>query len=320
MRGEKSVPILHDDRSAAPEADVEPRPSWIKQAIFPFRSRFVALGDARLHYVDEGKGPTLLFLHGSPMWSFMYRHSIAALRSRFRCVAVDMPGLGLSTAPIVKGRAFKSNAGYYHDFVRRLDLRDIVVIAHATAGPSAIRMALDERERIAGIVITNSFAWPMNSFPPMWRFVRVISSSPFRMMVVTANLLGRLTTRVGKSAGSFTDEERAAIMGPYRTMDARRNLANLLYGLKAEIPFFARLETELPALHSIPTLLLFGAKDHGYQAGFITRWRQLLPESSVVVLENSGHFAPEDEPEAYTEALANWLERFSSARPKCAHV
>ena len=130
MSAEKSVAILHDDRSVSGEVNVRARPSWIAEEIFPFQSRFVSLGDARLHYIDEGKGPTLLFLHGSPTWSFMFRHSIVELRSRFRCVAVDMPGLGLSTAPLVKGKAFESNAGYYRDFVRRLGLRDIVLIVH----------------------------------------------------------------------------------------------------------------------------------------------------------------------------------------------
>lgn len=319
MRTENNVATLHDDRSATADAHVEARPAWIAKSIFPFRSRFVSIRDAKLHYADEGTGPTLLFLHGSPMWSFMFRHSIETLQSRFRCVALDMPGLGLSTAPIPKGQAFESNAGYYRDFVRRLDLRAIVVVAHATAGPSAVRMAIDERERIAGMVITNSFAWPMNSFPPMWRFVRIVSSPPFRMMVTTANLLGRLTTRIGKSAGKFSVEERAAIMGPYRTIVARRHLANLLYGLRAEVPFFARVEADLPALNQIPTLLLSGAKDHGYRAGFVARWQQHLPGSSLVVLENSAHFAPEDEPEAYTAALAKWLRPISYAHTAPEH-
>jgi haloalkane dehalogenase len=315
MRGDNSVAILHDDLAAAGAENIGQRPSWLTDEIFPFRSRFISIGDARLHYIDEGKGPTMVFLHGSPMWSFMFRHSIAALRPRFRCLAVDMPGLGLSTAPIVKGRAFESNARYYRDFVRRLNVRDIVVIAHATAGPSVLRMAIEERERIVGLAITNSFAWPMNSFPTMWRFVRIVSSSPFRMMVTTANLMGRLTTRIGKSAGKFSTEERAAILGPYRAMATRRHLANMLYGLKVEVPFFAALESELAALKQIPTLLLSGAKDHGYQAGFVTRWQQLLPDSSVVVLENSAHFAPEDEPAAYTAALSRWLEPFSDSPP-----
>ena len=61
------------------------RPAWISETLFPFPSRFVGIEDARLHYVDEGAGPTLLFLHGSPMWSFMFRLSIIVLRGLFRC-------------------------------------------------------------------------------------------------------------------------------------------------------------------------------------------------------------------------------------------
>ena len=304
-----NVAPLRRSESIAPSIDttLELRPNWITDEIFPFRSRFIEIDAARLHYIDEGTGPTLLFLHGSPMWSFMFRHAIDSLRSRFRCVALDMPGLGLSTAPLERGHAFERNAHYYAEFVRRLDLKDFIAIAHATAGPPCLRMAMEERQRITGLVITNSFAWSMSDFPPMWRFVRVVSSPPFRMAAVYLNLLPRLTTRIARHAGKFNEAERAAILGPYAGKDARRHLANLLYGLRAEVPFFQQLERDLVSLKDVPVLLLYGANDHGYQAGFVSRWQQLLPHNSLVVLENSDHFPQEDEPEAYTDALTRWL-------------
>jgi len=288
---------------------LNPRPDWVSERLFPFTSRFVEIDDARLHYVDEGSGPALLFLHGSPMWSFTFRHDIGALRDRFRCVALDMPGLGLSTAPVVPGQSFARNSDYYRKFVQKLRLRDYVLIAHATAGPSALRMAIDERERLAGLVITNSVAWSMRAYPPMWRFVRIVSSTPFRLLNQRLNLLPRITTRIGRNTGKFTDDERSAILGPYRNRAARRHLGSLLYGLRAEAPFFERLASDLPHLADVPVLLLYGAKDHGYQAGFLEQWKQLLPNHSVSILENSGHFAPEDEPEAFTSALSRWLTR-----------
>ena len=61
-------------------------PAWLSSALFPFRSRFVDVDGATLHYVDEGTGPTLLQLHGAPMWSFMYRRVIMGLRDRYRCI------------------------------------------------------------------------------------------------------------------------------------------------------------------------------------------------------------------------------------------
>lgn len=77
---------------------VTERPAWVDDELFPFESRFVDIDGHTVHYVDEGSGPVLLFLHGNPTWSFDYREVIADLRQEFRCVAVDYPGFGLSTA------------------------------------------------------------------------------------------------------------------------------------------------------------------------------------------------------------------------------
>lgn len=66
---------------------------------FPFASDVRAVGGARLHVVDEGQGPALLMLHGNPTWSFLFRDLIAQLRDRYRCLAVDLPGFGLSEPP-----------------------------------------------------------------------------------------------------------------------------------------------------------------------------------------------------------------------------
>jgi haloalkane dehalogenase len=294
------------------------RPVWISETLFPFGSRSVRIEDAQLHYVDEGTGPTLLFLHGSPMWSFMFRHAIGSLRTRFRCIAVDMPGLGLSTAPVACGREFERNATYYRKFVQHLDLRNVTLIAHATAAPSALRMIISEQRRAAGVVITNSFAWSMQAFPPMWRFIRVVSSGPFRILNERLNLLPRLTTRIGRSSGRLSEAECAAILGPYRQRDARRHLGSLLYGLRAEVPFFEALRADLPKLRTTPLLLLYGIKDHGYQAGFLDEWTRVLPEASVTLLRNSGHFAPEDEPETFTAALSEWLGQCGTLQPSAS--
>ena len=289
------------------------RPLWVSDRLFPFQSRFTTVGDARIHYVDRGSGPTLLLLHGSPMWSFLFRNTIGALSNQFRCIAVDMPGLGLSSAPVARGQEFERMANYYQKLVRQLALSDFILVMHATAGPPGLRMAISERDRIRGMVITNSFGWSMREYPTMWRFVRIVSSPPFRFLTEWLNLLPRITIRAARTTGKFDGAERGATLGPYQNRDARRHLASLLYGLKAEVPFFERLEADLKALRALPTLLLYGAKDHGYQAGFLDRWKRLLPNNSVTLLSNSAHFPQEDEPDAYTSALLNWLKCLSDS-------
>jgi len=81
------------------------RPQWVPQRLYPFEDRYLPLDGVQLHYVDEGEGPPLLMLHGNPTWSFLYRDIILGLRDRFRCIAVDHPGFGLSAAPPEIGRA-----------------------------------------------------------------------------------------------------------------------------------------------------------------------------------------------------------------------
>ena len=69
------------------------RPPWVPDDLYPFEDRWIDVDGARIHLVDEGDGPPLLFLHGNPTWSFLYRDVIRGLRDRFRCLALDHPGL-----------------------------------------------------------------------------------------------------------------------------------------------------------------------------------------------------------------------------------
>ncbi len=63
------------------------RPQWLDDQLYPFQSRFVEIDGNHIHYIDEGTGPILFFLHPGIGWSFIYRDIIKELRSRFRCDA-----------------------------------------------------------------------------------------------------------------------------------------------------------------------------------------------------------------------------------------
>src|SRR2546425_587260 len=105
-----------------PESD---RPSWLADELYPFQSHFADIDGAQVHYVDEGSGPPLLLLHGNPTWSFLYRAIITGLRDRFRCVALDYPGFGLSRAVAGYGFTPAEHARIVERLVLRLDLKDV---------------------------------------------------------------------------------------------------------------------------------------------------------------------------------------------------
>jgi haloalkane dehalogenase len=192
-------------------------------------------------------------------------------------------------------------------FVRELGLGEFTLLVHATGGPSGLEMAVRERARVRGLVISNTFAWPLAVDPGLARMVRIVSTQLFGFLVVELNLLPWIAARKGRRYAALNADERAAILGPYDDHTARRHLANLLYGLRVEAPFFAALSERLPQLAGLPALLLFGAEDNGYRGGSLARFEKLLPRHTSVVLKRSAHFLTEDEPEAYTDAVAQWL-------------
>jgi haloalkane dehalogenase len=198
------------------------RPAWLSPAAFPFDSRFLSVEGTRFHYVDEGQGPALLFLHGGPMSSFMWRNQLRALRTRYRCVAVDLPGLGLSKTALAPGQAFARMADALQAFVRALELDGFRLIVHATGGPAGLQMAVRERARVRGLVLSNTFAWPLSRDPGLRTMAGIVSSRLFRFLVVRLNLLARVAARRGRRYAAFSSEERAAVLGPYRDVTARR--------------------------------------------------------------------------------------------------
>ena len=74
------------------------RPDWVSGEMFPFESRFFTTPSGQsMHFIDEGEGEPIVFVHGNPSWSFEFRHLVKGLRSEFRCIAPDHIGFGLSS-------------------------------------------------------------------------------------------------------------------------------------------------------------------------------------------------------------------------------
>ena len=114
-----SPPATHGARSMT-------RPVWLPEGLFPFESRYITVGTHRVHYVDESSGPAILFVHGNPDYSLLYRHQIGALRAVYRCIALDLPGFGLSTPGDAFGFTPAEQVSTVEGFVQQLGLRDLV--------------------------------------------------------------------------------------------------------------------------------------------------------------------------------------------------
>ncbi len=276
--------------------------------LFPFESRWLPSSVGRVHYVDEGEGQAILMCHGNPTWSFLYRNVIKALRSQFRCVALDYPGFGLSVRPSGYGYTPAEHAAVVGELVRALDLRDLIVMGHDWGGPIGLSAACTDPSRVAGVVLGGTWFWPPNR--RFRTFSRVMSSRPLQRAILRRNLFVERFIPMGT-----TRELSAAEMEHYRavqpTPEARIGVAELPKQIVRATPFLANLAESVPrALGSKRVLITFPMRDTAFRpADILPRLRSSFADPTVVELERAGHYFVEDAPD---EVAAAVLARFAA--------
>jgi len=125
---------------------------------FAFEPRYRPFDGLRLAHIDEGDGPPVVFLHGEPTWSFLWRKPIVPVRDAgFRCIAPDLPGFGRSDKPIdIDWYSFDRHTESVAALFDELDLRDATVVVHDWGGPIGLRLAVEHPDRIARMVVLDT--------------------------------------------------------------------------------------------------------------------------------------------------------------------
>jgi haloalkane dehalogenase len=125
---------------------------------FPFRSRYREVEGLRLAHLDEGEGAPVLFMHGEPTWSFLWRKVIPPVRDAgFRCIAPDLAGFGRSDKPTDIGwYSYDRHTELAGTLLEDLDLRGATVVVHDWGGPIGLRLAVEHADRIDRIVILDT--------------------------------------------------------------------------------------------------------------------------------------------------------------------
>lgn len=284
------------------------RPPWLEYEEFPFESRVVAVDGNRVHYVDEGAGPVLLFVHAGPAWSFVFRDVVDRLRHGYRCIALDLPGTGLSEASTDYEPDIEHASAVLATFVDTLAIESVTAVVHDVGGPVALGVAANQPTRFDGFVVVGSFGWPLNEhFPAIARFIRLVDSSVFRFLDAYLNVLVRLTaTRFGVGR-RLSKSGRRAFRAPYASRRRRRNGIAMLASALRHDDYLAAVERTLQSdLAAHPMLLIFGEHDEGREAGFQARWEELFTHARSLVVEGGNHFPMADAPHFVADAIDAW--------------
>jgi haloalkane dehalogenase len=278
-------------------------------AAYPFPTREVALTAGRMRYSAEGEGPPILFVHGTPTWSFDWRRLIATFRSRFRCVAPDLLGFGRSERP--RGFAYtpEAHAVALAEFVDRLRLHDFTLVVHDFGGPIGLPLAVRDASPVKRLVVMNSWMWSLTGDPFYENGARVAKSALGRFLYRRVNLSLRVIT-----PGAYADRRKLTPAIHRQLLDrfpdpASRGLVlwPLAKALLDSSAHYDALWQRRERLRGLPALIVWGMKDPAFPPRLLAKWREALPQARVVELAQSGHWPHEEEPEAVVAALEEFL-------------
>jgi haloalkane dehalogenase len=274
--------------------------------LFPVLHRFLEVDGFNIHYADEGAGETLLLLHGNPSWSFLYRKIIVALRSDFRCVALDFPGYGMSDAPAGYGFTPKEHSMLLERFVDRLGLKDLTLMVQDWGGPIGLGFAGRRPGLVRRLVIGNTFAWPLNGARRVEFFSWVMGGPIGRSLTRMFNFVPWFFFSRGL-ARKASPEVLAMYFAPWRKKERRIAAFVAPRQLIAAAPYLREVEANLPKLASLPALIVWGTKDFAFRDAERHRFEKTFPAHKTVLFPHASHFLQEDAGEEIAELIRQFL-------------
>ena len=273
---------------------------------FDFEPRYRQVDGLRLAHVDEGDGPPVVFFHGEPTWSFLWRKVIPPVRDAgFRCIAPDYAGFGRSDKPTDLGwYSYDRHVELAATLLADLGLRNATAVVHDWGGPIGLRLAVEHTDRIARMVImdTGLFtgAQPMSD---AWRafrdFVERTEDLPIGFLVN------------GGAARGMSEAVQAAYEAPFPSPESKAGARAfpLMLPTSPEMPGAAAGRRALEALRidERPKLCLWADSDPIIPFAVGERFAASINADPPQLIENASHFLQEDAGEEIGERIAKWL-------------
>ena len=278
---------------------------------FPFAPHYIEVNGLRIHYVDEGKGETILCLHGEPSWSFLYRKMIASMSKQHRVIAMDFIGFGRSDKFTEReAYTFQMHLDTLMGFIKAMNLEQITVVVQDWGGLLGLAAVAHMPERFARLVIMNT-GLPSGKGKPSEAFLawRSFAETHPDLQVGQTILHGVAHPE------RLTKEIIAAYEAPFPDVTYKAGAAvwPLLVPISPEDPASAEMRhaREVLAKWDKPALVMFSDKDP-VTGGGDKYFRSLIPtakDQPEIIIKDAGHFLQEEKGEEISQYILDFISR-----------
>lgn len=284
---------------------------------YPFQGKWLNIDGNNTHYIDEGNGETILFFHPPVTSSFMYRNMIKLLSPGYRCIAIDFPGFGLSSASEGFQYSIKSLAEIAEKFIEILKLTNFYFVMQEVGGHAAFSAIMKHPEKLKGIILTDTIIFPVSQYPKLAKMLKIVNGNIFNFINSKFNLLIRISISSGFGPRKLTREERDTYLKMFDTKEKRKRTTMLLHELAAQEPLMKEIQASFETtFNDTPTLLIYGEKDSLTKLGVPHRISKLLKYAELHIIKGVEHFPHEGTPDAISDIISNWINLTSKWQEK----
>jgi haloalkane dehalogenase len=283
---------------------------------FPFESKYIDILDSKIHYIDEGTGDPVLFLHGNPPSSYLWRNIIPLVTLNARCIAMDLIGMGKSEKKDIDYRLI-DHVKYVEGFIEKMNLKNLTLVIHDWGSALGFHYATRNQENIKGIAFMESILAPVSSYEDLPEILRkmfqMYRSEKGWGLVVDRNYFIEQSLP-GGIVRKLTDTEMNYYREPYKESQSRKPL----WVWPNEVPIEGKPEDVVRIVSEynkklqqwdVPKLLFYANPGTIFPKAMVKWCQEHLTNLTTVDLGKGYHFLQEDHPIKIGEEIVKWLEK-----------
>lgn len=282
-------------------------------AEFPFESHFVEVLGSKIHYVDEGEGDPILFLHGNPTSSYLWRNIIPYMTEHGRCIAPDLIGMGKSDKPDIDYSYF-DHVKYIDGFIEALGLKNITLVIHDWGSGIGFHYAKRNPENVKAIAfmeaILRNAEWAELPAQMQGMFKQFRTPDVGWEMLVDRNMFVEMVLPLAV-VRELTDAEMDRYRAPFTDPASRKPV----WKWPQEVPIAGEPADVVKVVTAYnawlqesdhPKILFYATPGALITEPAVTWCKDHLKNLTVVDIGDGVHFIQEDNPHAIGENLAKW--------------
>ncbi|MBK8343705.1 MAG: alpha/beta fold hydrolase [Bacteroidetes bacterium] len=269
--------------------------NWLNTKEYPFAHNYITVDGAQLHYIDEGQGEVLLFVHGTPSWSFEFRNVIKHLSKKYRCIALDHIGFGLSDKPAGYDYSIQNHTATLLKLINNLQLNQFTMLVHDFGGIIGLAAAEQIPEKISKLIILNTWCRSIQDEPEYKKMKGILGSPLMPILYRYFNFSAKyiLPAAFGERS-RLTPEVHQQYLKPFGNAGERNGTVAFAKSLLRDQDYYESIGKMLPVLKNKPVLIIWGMKDAFITEKHLLWMQEQFPTAEVVKYEDAGHFVLEE--------------------------